>query len=194
MKRLRLLTERAAAKLNRSFDRARKTARASNIGGRYIDVSRLRDVQRLALSLSLFEEAALLFGLHSPSGLAVLSCAALDVDPGDPGLGEHVDYPHEMFPRTEHLSAQVVLSLDGTDAARAPLWVGTRENLVTLEPGEAAFFGGNTKHGVHPNASDRRRTTLLWSYGPIWIRPMTAAVWGWDHRDARRWDRREGRS
>lgn len=185
MKRLRLLTERAAAKLNRSFDRARKTARASNIGGRYIDVSRLRDVQRLALSLSLFEEAALLFGLHSPSGLAVLSCAALDVDPGDPGLGEHVDYPHEMFLKHDHLSAQVVLSLDGTDEKRAPLWVETRENIITLAPGEAVFFGGNTLHGVHPNLTDRRRTTLLWSYGPYWLRPMIPAVWGWTAREAR---------
>lgn len=186
MKRLQILTEREAAKLNKSLDSARRKPRTSMIGGRYLDtVHRLGGVRRLVFRHALWLEAAALFGAPSIDGLAVLSCAALDVDPGDPGLGEHVDYPHHIFPKLDHLSAQVVLSLDGTDEKRAPLWVEKRENIVTLKPGEAVFFGGNTLHGVHPNASDRRRTTLLWSYGPYWLRPMTPAVWGWTSREAR---------
>ena len=112
----------------------------------------------------------------------MLSLSALDVLPGDPGLGAHVDYPHHAFPKeSPHLSAQFILSLDGTDAERASLWMDTPENLVCMEPGELLIFGGNVLHGVHPNKSDRSRTTLLWSMGHQCIRPMLKELWGWTY-------------
>ncbi len=173
------MTEAAADKLNRRLEPLRKGAYTSSVGGRYMQgVPGIRPVARLVRRMVFWDYAAEL--LQAPvEALAFLSCSALDVLPGDTGLAQHVDYPHHVFPKSPHLSAQFILSLDGTDEERAPLWAHDPTNLVCMKPGELLIFGGNTLHGVHPNKSDRSRTTLLWSMGPHWIRPMLRDVWGW---------------
>lgn len=180
MKRLQLMSAAEAAKINRSLNRLRKSqVYTSMIGGRYMQgVPKIKSVARLCTEDRFWDFASDLLAIPVKA-LTVLSCSALDVLPGDTGLGEHVDYPHHVFPKSPHMSAQFILSLDGTDAERAPLWVRDQSNLVCMEPGELLIFGGNTLHGVHPNKSDRSRTTLLWSMGPCWIRPMLPEVWNW---------------
>lgn len=179
MKRVQLMTEVRAAKINRRLEPLRTGAYTSSIGGRYMQgVPGIRSIARLVSGMEFWDHSAEL--LQCPvAALAFLSCSALDVLPGDPGLGGHVDYPHHVFPKSPHLSAQFILSLDGTDEQRAPLWVHEPGNLVCMKPGELLIFGGNTMHGVHPNKADRGRTTLLWSMGPQWVRPMLRDVWGW---------------
>lgn len=179
MQRLQIMSDRTAAALNRRLDPLRLDARTSMIGGRYLSgVPRVRSIARLCTRADFWQKASELLSVPVKA-LAVLSCSALDVLPGDPGLGEHVDYPHHVFPDAPHLCAQFILSLDGTDKERAPLWIGEPSELFCMDSGELLIFGGNVRHGVHPNKSDRSRTTLLWSMGPYWIRPMLREVWGW---------------
>lgn len=174
-------TPEAAAALNRRLDRRRAGARTSSVGGRYLSgLHAIAPIRRFVSAQPFWARAAALLGspIHE---LGVLSLAALDILPGDPGLGEHFDYPHSgERPDAPHMSAQFILSLDGTDAERAPLWIGDPENIVCMQPGELLFFGGNVRHGVHPNKSERPRTTVLWSMGPYWVRPMLKELWDWD--------------
>lgn len=182
MERVQFLARREASRINRKLERLRDKSYTALVGGRYMHgVAGVRGLKPLLTQPEIWDRAAALLKMPKEV-LSFLSCSALDVLPGDPGLGEHVDYPHHVFPTWPHLSAQFILSLDGTDYERAPLWIEQDCNLVCMSPGELLIFGGNTKHGVLSNRSDKPRTTLLWSIGPSWIRPMLKDVWDWTYR------------
>lgn len=152
----------------------------SRIGGRYFrglhDAPAVHDFVRQAELEALGRDV-----LGEAGPLGYLSLSALEVRPGEAGIGAHRDWPHGQDDADDkpHMSAQYILSLDGTDGYRAPLWLRNPANVVVLAPGELLSFGGNIRHGTLANQGDRRRTSLLWSIGPVWVRPMIGELWNW---------------
>lgn len=113
--------------------------------------------------------------------IGYLSMTALTVHPGSPGMPGHIDYPH-FYPHCVYdrpLSAQFILSLDGTFGGAAPTWIGDPDNIIELNAGDLVAFSGDIKHGVLANTSSRSRTNMLWSVGPAWIRPTQISLWDW---------------
>jgi hypothetical protein len=127
------------------------------------------DVVELARDVLFLDEAPLRY----------MSLTAFTVEPGSAGMPSHVDYPHfhVSCPDDYPLCAQFVLSLDGTIGGAAPTWIGREDDVYELEPCELAVFDGRMMHGVKPNTSNRNRTNLLWSIGPIWVCPMQIGLW-----------------
>jgi hypothetical protein len=121
--------------------------------------------------------ARALLGFEGP--LAYLSLTALTVEPGSRGMRGHIDYPHfhPSCPSDRPMVAQFVLALDGTTGGRAPTWLGDPTCVYELDAGDMLVFAGSKLHGVKPNSTHSRRTNLLWSIGPAWIRPMQMSLW-----------------
>lgn len=108
--------------------------------------------------------------------------------PGSAGMGIHKDYPY--FSRQKQpsggplLCLQMILSLDGMNEQNGATTIfpgshsGSLAQPVRLccEPGTLILFHGALMHGVERNQSPYRRTNLLASFCPHWVRPFSDLV------------------
>lgn len=150
----------------------------------------IQQVIEIAQSKTVIDLAREILGLPTEP-LGYLSLTAFTVEPGSSGMVGHIDYPH-FYPDfysafhaefcTEYhyqrpLSAQFIMSLDGTTGGAAPTWLGDETQVQELNTGDLVAFAGDIKHGVLPNTSGRSRTNMLWSIGPAWVRPTQMSLW-----------------
>lgn len=108
--------------------------------------------------------------------------------PGSAGMGIHKDYPY--FSRQKQASGgpllclQLILSLDGMteENGATTVFPGSHSGKLArplrlcCEPGALILFHGALMHGVEPNRSAQRRTNLLASFCPHWVRPFSDLV------------------
>lgn len=108
--------------------------------------------------------------------------------PGSGGMGIHKDYPY--FSRQKQASGgpllclQMILTFDRMTEENGATTVFPGSHLGRLaqpvrlccEPGTLILFHGALMHGVERNRSDARRTNLLASFCPHWVRPFSDLV------------------
>lgn len=108
--------------------------------------------------------------------------------PGSAGMGIHKDYPY--FPRQKQpmggplLCLQMILPLDGMTEDNGATTIFPGSHLGKLaqpvrlccDPGTLILFHGALMHGVERNRSLSRRTNLLASVCPHWVRPYSDIV------------------
>ncbi len=141
------------------------------------NVLRCKTVYDFVLRPDLMETMTRIFNGVRP---VLSSVGANSLQPGAPGMSDHVDYPYfaqtPMLDSPTPLCVQVILSLDGMNSENgATHFNGDRAYCM---PGGLIIAHGGVVHGVDPNKSPEARTNLLVSFSPYWVRPFNDLITG----------------